>query len=156
MDTRRYPPRMTPDTPAPAAPKRPEWLVALLIVGAVVLLLAAGVGAWWWTTQRTVTVDGDITVTSPADVTSTGAGCYTGGGYADIKTGAQVVIKDETGKVLATTTLGPGTGAGTCTFPFRADVPAGSDFYGVELGHRGVVQFTADQMAAGVHLTIGG
>jgi hypothetical protein len=148
---------MTPDQPAPApAPGRPEWLTALIIVGAVLLVMAIGGGAWWWTTQRTIAVDGDITVTSRSDVTSTGTGCFTGGGYADIAPGAQVVIKDAAGKVLATTTLGPGTGAGICTFPFHADVPRGSDFYGVGLGRRGVVQFTADQLAAGVHLTIGG
>jgi len=147
---------MTPDIPSPVAPKRPEWLVALVIVGAVALTLAIGGGAWWWTTQRSIAVDGDITVNSRADVTSTGTGCFTGGGYADIKTGAQVVIKDAAGKVLATTTLGPGVGAGICTFPFSVDVPRGSDFYGVELGRRGVVQYSADQLADGIHLTIGG
>jgi hypothetical protein len=150
---------MTPDQlpSAPVAPKRPEWLVALVIVGTVALILAVGGGAWWWTTQRSITVDGDITVNSRADVTSTGTGCFTGGGYADIKSGAQVVIKDDSGKVIATTTLGPGDAIGAgCTFPFSVDVPRGSDFYGVELGRRGSVQYTADQLADGIHLTIGG
>jgi hypothetical protein len=156
METRRYPPPMTTDIPTPVAPKRPEWLVALLIVGGVVLIVAIGIGAWWLTTQRTITVAGDITVTSRADVTSTGTGCFTSGGYADIAAGAQIIIKDAAGKVLATTTLGPGVGAGICTFPFTADVPRGSDFYGVELARRGVVTFSAEQMAAGVHLSIGG
>jgi hypothetical protein len=146
---------MTPDMPAPT-PRRPEWLIALIIVGAIALVMAIGAGVWWWTTQRSITVDGDITVNG-GGFTSAGSVCTTDGGYTDIKTGAQVVIKDAAGKVLATTTLGVGTGTGSaaCTFPFHADVPAGSDFYGVELGRRGVVQFTAGQLAEGVHLTIG-
>jgi hypothetical protein len=147
---------MTPDTLAPVASRRPEWLVALLIVGGVALILVIGVGAWWWTTQRTLTVDGDISVTGSSSG-YTGGPCVTRSGFDDIAAGAQVVVKDAAGKVLATTTLGPGRSTGTaCAFGFHTDVPTGSDFYGVELGRRGVVQFTAEQMAAGVHLTVGG
>lgn len=159
MDTRRYPPRMTPDqTYPPPAPQRPGWLIPVLVAAAVLVLAIAGVAAWALLANRDMAVTGDITVTSPSGVTSVGTVCTVGGGYADIKTGTQVVIKDAVGKVLATTVLGVGTGDGGrgCRFPFRVDVPRGSDFYGVDLGRRGVVQFTADQMADGVHLTIGG
>ncbi len=143
--------------PTPAKPHRPEWQIALAIVAAIALVATIGVGIWWWTTQRTIAVDGDITVTSSRSTQSVGGACTTSGGFTDIAAGAQVVIKDGTGKVVATTTLGPGTGVGgACTFPFKVAVPQGSDFYGVELGRRGVVQYGADQLAAGVHLTLGG
>jgi hypothetical protein len=144
---------MTDPTPTPS---RRRWLVPA-IVGVVFLLLAglAVYGGWWWT-HRDLTVRGDIAVAGSGSF-YTGGMCTTSGGYADIREGAQVVIKDDTGKVVATTTLGPGVSAsGTCTFPFSVTVPTGSDFYAVELGRRGSVHYTAEQLAAGVHLTIGG
>jgi hypothetical protein len=123
----------------------------VISIGATVLVLAIlGGGLLLYLNLRAISVEGDITVT-PA------SGCVVSPGFDDIKSGAQVVIKDDSGKVIATTTLGPGDAIGAgCTFPFSVDVPRGSDFYGVELGRRGSVQYTADQLADGIHLTIGG
>lgn len=146
---------MTPDL-TPQRPARPAWIIPVVAAAVVLVLAVGGLGTWLYLGSRSIDVAGDITVASLDSVRSVGGTCTTSGGYADIKTGAQVVVKDATGNVVATTTLGPGTGVGgTCTFPFRIEVPSGSDFYGVELGRRGSVQYTADQMADGVHLTIG-
>jgi hypothetical protein len=151
---------MTPDhTYTPPPPRRPWWLIPGIIgasIAAVAVLVAAGL---LFLNSRTIDVAGDITVTDAGGILPYAGTCKTSGGFADIAAGAQVVIKDSTGKVVATTTLAGGTGptaGGTCTFGFHTSVPSGSDFYGVELGRRGVVQFTADQLADGVHLTLGG
>lgn len=89
----------------------------------------------------------------------------TGAGYKDIQAGVQVVITDAASKTVALATLGPGTMRRPggpddferhCVFSFAAPAPAGHDFYGVEVSHRGRVQFTAAQVKAPLELTLGG
>lgn len=83
--------------------------------------------------------------------------CVTGGGYSDIKEGAQVVITDEANKTIALGHLEGGTLDGArCVFPFSLpDVPAGHRFYGIEVSHRGRLQYTAEQLAVSLQLTVG-
>lgn len=67
--------------------------------------------------------------------------CMGSGGYSDIAAGTQVVITDDSGKTLTITHLEPGSGDQfSCEFQFRADVPSGRGYYGVEVSHRGVVK----------------
>jgi hypothetical protein len=86
------------------------------------------------------------------------AGRCTGtGGFSDLKTGAEVVISDDSGKTLAISSLtAPVTGdvAGRCIFGFSADVPAGKHFYGVTVTHRGAVKFSEAALPTAA-LTIG-
>lgn len=73
--------------------------------------------------------------------------CWGSGGYGDLKQGAQITVTDAGGKVIALGQLGAGRMSGdACVMLFTLDVPAGHDFYGVEISHRGVVRYTADQM----------
>ena len=76
-------------------------------------------------------------------------------GYSDVNEGASVTIYDAAGAVVGTSRLGPGLttlhiDAGgdaykaQCTFPFSAEVPA-SDFFQVEVSHRGKVTVTAEE-----------
>lgn len=84
--------------------------------------------------------------------------CETGGGYSDIHPGTAVAVTDASGATVALGALGDGTqdGAGHCRFPFTvADVPGGGDFYGVEVSHRGKVQFKSEQLREPVELTLG-
>lgn len=94
-----------------------------------------------------------VTGTGPLDYWTGGQGsaCQNGGGYGDINLGTQVVVSDASGKTLALGRLGPGTvsdAAGrSCSFPFVVSgVPAGHEFYGIEIAHRGRLQYTADQI----------
>lgn len=142
---------------APVARSRPRWLLPVIAAGVLAALLVA---AWLLLAGRSIDVRGDVTVNDPGGIRVAGNACESDG-YADVRAGTQVVVTDAAGDVVAMATLGPGSnaarpGGGWCTFPFTADVPAGSDFYGVEVASRGVVRLTADQLAAGVHLTIGG
>lgn len=118
------------------------------------------------------------TVTTPIDLgdymgpdgrTATiGAPCTPADGYDDIASGAQVIVTDASGEIVGTGSLGASRLQGedggsllgaSCEFPFAVSgIPAGSDFYGVRVGNanRGEVVYTADELAAGVELTIGG
>lgn len=99
---------------------------------------------------NTFTLNGDLAAES----------CIGTGGYRDINAGATVTVYDATGKVVAVGSLGEGTrdsGAIYCRFPFSIpEVPDNSDFYSVEVSHRGEVTFPADRARNGdVHLSIG-
>lgn len=80
--------------------------------------------------------------------------------YPDIASGAQVVITDASGNVLAVTALGSMKDIttalnGVCDYPFTVTVPPGLPRYGVAIGHdRGTVWFTASQMRRGPALSL--
>lgn len=93
-----------------------------------------------------------------------GQPCAVGGGYADIRAGAQVVVTDASGRTLALGELGDGKlrlpdldvwGTRSCVFPFSVQVPGGHDFYGIEVTHRGMVRFTAEQLRQPVEMSLG-
>ncbi|MEV0616179.1 hypothetical protein AB0I81_22890 [Nonomuraea sp. NPDC050404] len=144
---------------------------AKVLMASVVLLVAlAGLAvvATVWLRPESVagvpsgslSVDGQVTVRGepPAVLTDNELTCRGGGGFDDLREGAQVVVSDAAGKTIALGQLGAGSwkrGVG-CIFLFTvADVPGGLDFYGVEVSHRGRVQYTAAQLAAPVELSIG-
>lgn len=88
--------------------------------------------------------------------------CAGSGGYDDLAEGAQVTVSDAAGKTIALGELGPGKVVsagdvvGGCQFRFTVkDVPAGQKFYGVEVSHRGVVRYTADDAHERIVLSIG-
>ncbi|MGC4769187.1 hypothetical protein ACLQ25_09430 [Micromonospora sp. DT44] len=91
-------------------------------------------------------------------------GCQGSGGYDDVTPGAQVTITDAAGATVGLGKLGNGiletaAGAATadgCKFTFTVkDVPTGKDFYGVEVSHRGKVQYPEQQVFGALALTIG-
>ncbi|MEV4096953.1 hypothetical protein [Streptosporangium saharense] len=105
-------------------------------------------------------MSGTVTVADFSAVRTTNeVTCVTTGGYSDIQEGAQVVVTDASGTTVALGRLAYGswnrhTG---CVFLFNVpDVPGGHKFYGVEVGHRGRLQYTAEQVAQPLALTIGG
>lgn len=99
-------------------------------------------------------VDG-IRVTNMSQLQE-GHPCRTEGGYSDIHPGAQVVISNDAGRTLTIVGLGRGryNASLQCAFPFRARVPAGLGFYGVEVAGRGVVK-EPESALGDVALTLG-
>lgn len=87
-------------------------------------------------------------------------------GYSDIQEGAQVVVRDGEGSTLATSSLEEGRAYGTqseafqgpCVFSFEVrDVPE-SDFYTIEVSHRGEITYSREELeSAGwtAELTLG-
>lgn len=86
------------------------------------------------TVTGTLTLDDDETAQND---------CVGEGGYADIEPGATVILTDESGKILGSSSLGvsSATSSGlSCVFPFTiADVPTDAAQYAVEVTHRGKV-----------------
>jgi hypothetical protein len=77
----------------------------------------------------------DLTTTDSAP-----SSCEGSGGYADIKPGVNVTIRDGEGKLLGTTSLEGGTGSGTtCSFTFTFRSIGEVPFYTVEVGRRGAL-----------------
>lgn len=123
---------------------------------ALLATLAAGCSG----TSTTIDVSGAIAI-APAPGGWTGSAgelCKTGsGGHSDLKEGAQVVISDAVGKTIAIGQLAAGVqdGVGGCRFTFRVTkVPGGQDFYGIEVTHRGRLQYTAEQMKKPIEMTL--
>ncbi|MDN3355052.1 hypothetical protein QWU11_20875 [Actinomadura sp. DC4] len=118
----------------------------------IVLVILAGAGAafYWAGRPSPVTVSGTMTIVG--DVAG-GRACTGDGGFEDLQDGTSVVVHDAAGKVIGTGRLGEGAGeqlvadtALRCRFAFRVpDVPR-QRFYGIEVSHRGIVQFTAAEV----------
>lgn len=93
------------------------------------------------------------------DFSSSSGMCFGLGGYQDIQPGAQVVVKDQTGDIVAVSTLEPDptAPAGTCQFVFFVDVPD-AKFYSISVTHRGELVFSKQQLEANgwlVELSLG-
>mgnify|MGYP001562051118 CR=1 FL=1 len=86
-----------------------------------------------------------------------GVECTGHGGYDDISAGAQVIVTDAASKTVAVGELDPGArdGEGVCVFPFSLMVPTGETIYGIEVSHRGRVQYQAGQLKQPLSLTLG-
>lgn len=83
-------------------------------------------------------------------------------GYDDIKPGAQVVVTDAAGKTIAVGSLASGLPkrdpnddqrAVSCSLEFNVDAPGGNEFYGVEVSHRGRLQYPPDRFAQPLELS---
>lgn len=111
---------------------------------------------------KTFTISGTMEVIDIgifSDTGTDGEACTLPDGYSDIP-GAQVVVTDASSRVIALGNL-PATGRMSsipprhCVFNFSLDVPEGHDFYGVEVAHRGRVQYTRDKLYTPITLTLG-
>ena len=82
-------------------------------------------------------------------LTYPGSVCAGVRGYSDLGHGASVVLLDESGTILASTTLDQGTVLGTtrCSFSFTlTGVTDTAKFYAVQVSHRGQVTQSHDEM----------
>lgn len=154
-----------PYAPPPYGPPRrkglPPVAIVALTLGAVLVLGVTAALIYAGTRPQPITVAGSVTIKSNIDGGKT---CQGTGGFDDIRAGTSVVIHDSAGKTVATGQLDEGVGSDlatsqialTCRFPFTVqDVPH-QKFYGVEVSHRGIVQFTAAQVGDGpIALSLG-
>lgn len=128
-------------------------IAAFAALLAVIVLLTSG--------GRSFTMNGSLTLLDGGSSADLGGECRGFRGYSDLGEGASVTVYDEKGAVIATGTLQAGVpgGAGefTCQFPFTIeDVPGGSEFYQVEVSHRGKVTVSAEEAREeGAQLSLG-
>lgn len=81
--------------------------------------------------------------------TSEGIGCRGSGGYSDIRPGTEVTVRDQAGAVIARGDLGlesSGTVPGSCEFSLRVDDVPRATFYEIEVGRRGSLTYSYEQM----------
>jgi hypothetical protein len=76
--------------------------------------------------------------------------CFGTGGYSDVGAGAQVVVTDRAGTVIASGDLGPGSvqsveGLEVCQFSFAVEVPD-TEFYRFEVSDRGSLTYTREEL----------
>jgi hypothetical protein len=135
-----------------------------MLLGAVALVGLTVIGAFGLNRDDKKTITGSVVLFDAAGdgIAGSQTNCYGDGGYDDIDSGTQVMVKNGDGKILATTTLQSGSGetAGDvlgdggvttttaydsygssflstvvrCTFPFEVEVPSGEKFYSVTVG----------------------
>lgn len=118
----------------------------------ILALTACGAASSSFEAKGTMTLGLDgVTQHAPG-----GGECDGYGGYDDITPGAQVVISAE-GKTVGKGELGEGKyDDGWCKFPFTvSDVKGGFDFYSVEVSGRGTIEYTREELEAGVGLSLG-
>jgi len=92
--------------------------------------------------------------------------CEAEGGYNDIRQGADVVVKDRAGSIVAAGSLEAGAGVKSpptdyarCGFSFEIPNVPDADFYSIEVSHRGALTYTRDELKAigwSVEFKIGG
>lgn len=152
-----------PDTAATPTPqseskswlaKVPLWATIGIPV-VVVVVIAAAIAIPIALQPGSMTVRGEISISN-----SNGeADACAVPGYEDVRQGANVTVTDASRKTIALGSLGAGHSDGFqlfCIYRFVVtDVPAGLKFYGVEVSHRGSVQFTGAQLKKGVALSLG-
>jgi hypothetical protein len=136
---------------------------ALVVIGAAAIVMvglgAAAAVAFWPKGSEKHQLTGSIELVD-TDQSYDGT-CYGFGGYKDLNEGANVVVSDGNGKVLASGTLGGGTASSTyrCNFPITlgSKLPK-ADFYKVQVSHRGELTYSYDEMQSmnwDLSLTIG-
>jgi hypothetical protein len=134
--------------------KRRTWLWVALAAALVVVL---GVGGFlgYRAILGGVTITGELLLSDP-DLDDFAPTCRGEGGFDDVHEGAQLVITDEAGTTLALTRLVGGKEVDTnvCRFTFSAEVPD-RPFYGVEMNHRGRIQYSKADASDGITLAIG-
>lgn len=179
IDAVQYGAAVTDTFPSPSTPtrrRRPRWL---LPAAAAAVLLAGGAAVYVLSDEESAatsspkptstaaarTVVGTLTLNDSDGFTfASDSGCNGTGGYDEIRAGAQVVITDGAGTTVALGQLGSGQMDGTfnsstaemCKFNFAVPaVPTGKGFYGVEIAHRGRVQYPEQQLFGALALTLG-
>lgn len=93
-------------------------------------------------------VKGSVTLID-SDISGSDDNCYGAGGYEDIQAGMSVTIRDGQSNILATGHTENGiqeSSSVTCVFKFQVVNVPKSDFYSVEVGHRGQLNYSYEEI----------
>lgn len=97
--------------------------------------------------QSKYTIKGSITLID-SDIEGTDDNCYGTGGYRDVRTNMPVTIRDGQGIILATgeTRSGKKDSIVTCIFEFEVSEIPKVDFYSIEVGRRGQLNYSFQEL----------
>lgn len=155
-------PRPAPERPEPTVPRnrrrRTIWAIAAVIVAAAIITPIT-VWALHDSGPDTFPIAGTIGIkgSTTSFSTPTGFECEGYEGYDDIGATSGVTVKDAGGTLIA---KGHMTGStevsGSCLLDFSVpDVPAGKQYYLVEMAHRGELSYTEDEARGPLSLSLG-
>jgi hypothetical protein len=135
-------------------------LVAIVAVALGIVVVAAVAGAIIFLREDDKhTLTGEfvlVDVSTDPSIAGSGSRCAGTGGYSDVRTGLEVVVKNEDGKTIANGNLGvPDTlelegrdYVFGCTFPIVVhDIP-NAKFYEVSVGRRGTQSYSQEELEA--------
>jgi hypothetical protein len=148
-------------------------LIGLIVLGALMLAAPLAYGVQRLVRgDESHTVRGSFTLTEPLDERP-GSDCAGEGGYSDVDQGLDVVVRDGSGDTLGTSALGPGVGVSLtdaflgednelgvdpdeidlgdldvayCRFAFEVEDVPKADFYSIEVGSRGDLNYSYDDL----------
>jgi hypothetical protein len=148
-----------PSAPAGASKK---WIilgiVAVIVLGGVVAMVMK------YREPATGTVIGSFTLIgdySPYGGWNLDKNCNPSGGYSDIGSSTQVVVKNKEGLELARTDLGllpvfTQENGRRCAWSFVLKIPKGEEYYILSVGSRGEMKYSFEEITSVVTLSLGG
>ena len=160
-------PAAAPPPPVEAVPLRQsrDWIpVAVTAMAALVAIVVVAYFALLPADEEVAaepfTISGKVRLTSDTIKTSglpAGYKCAGAGDFGDLGPEAPIIVEDESGKLLAKGQIdGSSKMDDECLLEFRvSDVPAGAQFYRVQVGQQREMSFTEDEAKAGVEFLMG-
>ncbi len=154
------------DTPPARRTRRRTRRHMLILISVAALAAAAGIAGVVFALAQSgkisnpfsdaYTVTGTV-ILSNGEFINTGGACYGMGDFQDIRPGAKVVVTDAAQRTVATGAIETAQETvAECHLTFRVeDVPRGDAFYGVEVTHRGRLQYTAADLEQHLMLSLG-
>ena len=140
--------------------RRVLGLLAVAAIAAVLVGCGGGNGEGGTSEPTGHSLSGQITLHEGGWQRTWGQGdtmpCEGKGGYSDIREGTQVVVKDDTGSVVAVGALGPGDGGWgvsgkgdtDCRLGFNIVGIPDEGFYSIEVSHRGELAYSYNDLEA--------
>ena len=139
-----------------------------IIMVTVLAVVVVGVAAAAWAlvgraTESTHTITGDMTLVDLDEflLLDDGDSCSGSGGYGDIDAGTTVNVKDQSGTLIGSGSLGPGKARSklsACVFPFEIEGVKDAKFFQVEVSRRGGLSYSKADMEGmnwTVHASLG-
>lgn len=142
----------------------PKIVIPLTLLIGVCISSPAGASSSRHTLTGSVVIADSQAVVSGVPDWSPGGQCdgSTTNGYGDLSAGAQVTVKNGSGRIVAVGTIRegkPNYDGATCTMPLKVSGIPKASFYQVEVSHRGELSYSYAQLQRRhwrVSLTIGG
>lgn len=131
---------------------RGKWMVLGVPLALAVGCGSSGKGTAAATASPTFTpptIDGTLALKSSATGVTPDGACFGTGGYSDIVSGAQVTLTNESGTILGTAVLKPGTlkSVNECDLAFSfGPIPATAKFYSAQVANRGKITDSSSEL----------